>query len=85
MTKKKGRSKGGGPGCEQEEQDGSTDEEAANASAVVDPSLEGGAKNLQGSCEKAQATSPRCPHVGKAVNPSAIKKALKVCIICIWD
>ena len=74
MTKKKGRSKGGGPGGDHEvDDDASTDEDPAT-SALPDTSIDG----LHGSCEKAQATSPRCPHVGKAVNVSAIKKALKV-------
>ena len=74
MTKKKGRSKGGGPGGDHDmEDDASTDEEAA--ATVIHPSTEGG---TEGSCDRAQATSPRCPHVGKAVNVSAIKKTLKV-------
>ena len=77
MTKKKGRAKGGGPVGDNgmEDDDASTDEESP--SALADPSHDG-FTGLQGPSDKAQATSPRCPHVGKAVNVSAIKKALKV-------
>ena len=76
MTKKKGRSKGGGPGGDHgmEDDDESTDEEAE--SAIADPSREGHIN--VGTNDRAQPTSPRCPHVGKAVNVSAVKKALKV-------
>ena len=82
MTKKKGRSKGGGPGGDHgmEDDDASTDDEPS--SALADPSHEGFI-GVQGPSDKAQASSPRCPHVGKAVNVSAVKKALKVCEIII--
>ena len=76
MTKKKGRSKGGGPegDHEMEDDDASTDEDATSATAH--PSHDGHIN--VGTNDRTQPTSPRCPHVGKAVNVSAVKKALKV-------
>ena len=72
MTKKKGRSKGGGHGGDNEDDDASTEDDPIVGMAKQFDQ-EGDQVN-----DKAQANSPRCPHVGKAVNVSAIKKALKV-------
>ena len=72
MTKKKGRSKGGGHGGDNEDDDASTEDDPI-VGMVKQLEQEGDQAN-----DKAQANSPRCPHVGKAVNVSAIKKALKV-------
>ena len=72
MTKKKGRSKGGGHGGDNEDDDASTEDDPI-VGMVKQLEQEGDLAN-----DKAQANSPRCPHVGKAVNVSAIKKALKV-------
>ena len=74
MTKKKGRSKGGGHGGDNEDDDASTEDDPIVGMAKQFDEEEG---QLQAN-GKAQANSPRCPHVGKAVNVSAIKKALKV-------
>ena len=77
MPRKKGRSKGGGPGADHgiEEDDATTDEDLPLG--LTDQSIE---KHMgdQQTHDKAQPSSPRCPHVGKAVNVPAIKKALKV-------
>ena len=77
MTKKKGHSKGGGPGGdrEMEDDDASTDEEPPSGPT---DNINCQEVALQRSNDKSHPTSPRCPHVGKAVNVSAIKKALKV-------
>ena len=82
MTKKKGRSKGGGPGGdrEMEDDDASTEEETSTGVAEQLNELDTINQRVN---DKAQATSPRCPHVGKAVNVPAIKKALKVRITSI--
>ena len=81
MTKKKGRSKGGGPGGDREmEDDASTEEETSTGVAEQLNELDTINQRVN---DKAQATSPRCPHVGKAVNVPAIKKALKVRITSI--
>ena len=77
MTRKKGRSKGGGPGGDHgmEDDDVSTDEDLPLGS--IDQSIEKDNCHAQ-MHDKAQPSSPRCPHVGKAVNVPAIKKTLKV-------
>ena len=76
MPRKKGRSKGGGPGGDHgnEDDDATTDEDLP---LITDKSIE---KHLgdEQTHDKAQPSSPRCPHVGKAVNVPAIKKALQV-------
>ena len=83
MTKKKGRSKGGGPGGDREMEDDDASTEEETSTGVAEPLNELDTINHRVN-DKAQATSPRCPHVGKAVNVPAIKKALKVITItCI--
>ena len=82
MTKKKGRSKGGGPGGDREMEDDDASTEEETSTGVAEPLNESDTINQRVN-DKAQATSPRCPHVGKAVNVPAIKKALKVRITSI--
>jgi hypothetical protein len=58
-----------------EDDDVSTDEDLPLGS--IDQSIEKDNCHAQ-MHDKAQPSSPRCPHVGKAVNVPAIKKTLKV-------
>ena len=74
MTKKKGRSKGGGHGGDNEDDDASTEDDPILGMANQFDQEDG----AQQANDRAQPNSPRCPHVGKAVNLPAIKKALKV-------